>query len=239
MKNKKSFIPGFFTALNIFCGFLAIIKISEDNIITACWLIVFAAIFDGLDGQLARFIKSPSNFGVEFDSLADIVSFGVAPSFLLYDIYFQKFGILGIIMSFSPLVFGGVRLARFNIQLTGFEKLNFSGLPIPIAAISFVSYVIFNYNFWNEIFLTRILGPHLVCVCILMVSTVEYYTFPKLTFRAGRKHSSIIIIMLVGFIILILFPHETLYPISIAYILWGVIRFFYRVLRIDTEEAEK
>lgn len=239
MKNKKRIIPGMFTTLNIFFGFLAIIKINESNIVTACWLIVFAAVVDLLDGQLARFTKSASEFGVEFDSLADVISFGVAPAFLLYNIYFQKFGILGIIMSLAHLVFGGIRLARFNIQLSGFEKTKFSGLPIPIAAISFASFVIFNFNFWNEIYLTRILGPQLVFMCVLMVSTIEYYTLPKFSFRAGHKNSWQIIIMSVTFIILIIFPHEMLYPICIAYILWGVLRFFYFLLKTDTVKEVK
>ena len=109
MKNRKSVIPGIFTTLNIFCVFLAIIKVNDDKILPACWLIVFAGVFDALDGQLARITKSSSDFGVEFDSLADIVSFGVAPAVLLYHIYFQKFGILGVMISFLPVVFGGFR----------------------------------------------------------------------------------------------------------------------------------
>jgi CDP-diacylglycerol--serine O-phosphatidyltransferase len=238
MKSKKNFIPGIFTTFNIFCGYLAIIKISEGKIITACWLIIFAMIFDGLDGQVARFIKSPSSFGVEFDSLADVISFGVAPSFLLYHIYFQKFGILGIIMSFSPVVFGSIRLARFNIQLTGFEKTNFSGLPIPIAAGSFISYVIFNYHFWNEIYLTRVLGPQLVFICLLMISTIEYPTFPKITFRAGRRHSFTILFLFSVFTLIIIFPQELLYPASIGFPLWGVMRFLYRILKANGESDE-
>jgi len=237
MKNKRNFIPGIFTALNIFCGFLAIIKFNEGNFVVGFWLVVFAAVFDLLDGQLARFIRSSSDFGVEFDSLADVISFGVAPAILLHNIYLYQFGILGIIVSFSPLLFGAVRLARFNIQLNGFEKSNFSGLPIPVAAVSFSSFVIFNYFFWEKIFLTRFLIPQIVLMCILMVSTVEYYTLPKLTFKAGRKNSSQIIVMVAGFTILLLFPQETFYPICIAYIFWGVIRFFYQLLK-NEEIAE-
>ncbi len=236
-KNRKQVIPGIFTALNIFCGFLAIIKINEGNFTTGGWLIIFAAIFDALDGQLARFTKSSSNFGLEFDSLADVVSFGVAPATLLYQVYFQKMGILGVIISFSPLVFGSVRLARFNIQSTGFEKKKFSGLPIPIGAISFASFVIFNFHFWNEIHLTRLIGAQIVIICLLMVSTIEYYTFPRLTFRAGRIHSFQIIVLIIGFLVLALFPFESFYPISLAYIFWGVIRFLYRLSKMDESAA--
>ena len=239
MKNRKNFLPGIFTALNIFCGFLAIIKISEGKFITGCWLIVLAGIFDTLDGRLARLIKSASNFGVEFDSLADVISFGLAPSILLYYIYFKNFNELGLIVSFSPLIVGAVRLARFNIQLSGFEKTNFSGLPIPIAAMSIVSFVIFNYYFWNEIHLTRVLIPQIVVICLLMISTIEYETLPKMTFKAGRKNSSQFILLLVGFIILILFPQETFYPLCVSFILWGVVRSLYRLLKQEKTDDAK
>jgi len=203
---------------------------------TGCWLIVLAGIFDGLDGRLARLVKSASNFGVEFDSLADVISFGLAPSILLYYIYFINFNELGLIISFSPLIVGAVRLARFNIQLTGFKKTNFSGLPIPIAAMSIVSFVIFNYHIWNEIHLTRVLIPQIVVICLLMISTIEYETLPKMTFKAGRKNSTQVILLLISFIIIILFPHETFYPICISFILWGVVRFFCRLLKHDKDE---
>lgn len=238
MNSKRSVIPGIFTALNIFCGFLAIIKVTDGKIIQASWLIVFAAICDALDGKLARLTKSTSEFGIEFDSLADIVSFGVAPGILLYHVHFSNLGILGMIISFAPVVFGGFRLARFNIQTTGFKKTNFSGLPIPISAVSFASFIIFNYRFWDNMHLTRFLGPQIAFVCLLMVSTIEYDTFPRLTFRAGRKHLARVITMLSGFTALILFPHETCYPLCLFYIFWGIFRFIGRILSANNEEND-
>ena len=223
-KNNRTFIPGIFTTFNLFFGFLAIVKISEGNIVTGCWLIVFAGVFDAFDGQLARFTNSSSTFGIEFDSLADVISFGAAPAFLLHEIYFKSFGILGIIISFSPLIFGAIRLARFNINMDGIKKSIFVGLPIPIAAISFATFVIFNYHFWGNIHLTRILGPQIVIVCLLMISYVEYDSFPKLTFKQGRDNSIQLILFLLIITTLTLYPHETFYPISLIYITWGVIR---------------
>jgi len=238
MKNTKSVIPNFFTTLNIFCGFLALVSTIEDKIITACWLISLAAIFDVLDGQLARLTKSSSNFGIEFDSLADVISFGVAPSILLYKLYFHKMGILGIIISFLPLVFGGIRLARFNVIFGGKEKTIFVGLPIPYSALSVVSFIIFNYYFWNELYLSRILIPQLFLICLLMVSTVEYYTLPKFSFRHGSKNFIGIAIIVFALLILILFPQETFYPLTIAYIFWGIIRFFYRLVKgIESDKS--
>jgi CDP-diacylglycerol--serine O-phosphatidyltransferase len=233
MNNKKSVIPNFFTSLNIFCGFLAIINAFEGKVVTASWLIFLAAVFDLLDGQLARLTKSSSSFGVEFDSLADVVSFGVAPSVLYYKAYFASMGILGIIISFFPLLFGCVRLARFNVIFGGKEKTKFVGLPIPHAAMSCASFVIFNYYFWNEIYLSRIVIPQLIFICILMVSTVEYYTLPKMSFKHGRKNTIGMLMIILLAITLSLFPHETFYLLNTAYILWGVIRYLYRFVKRD------
>ncbi len=231
MRNTKSVIPNFLTTLNIFCGFLAIVSVIESKILATCWLISLAAIFDLLDGQLARLTKTSSKFGIEFDSLADVVSFGLAPSILLYKTYLFKLGILGIIISFFPLLFGGVRLARFNVLFGNKEKTKFVGLPIPYSALCMVSFIIFNYHFWNDLHLTRILIPQIFMVCFLMVSAVEYYTLPKVSFRHGRKNSIGIIVILLALLILALFPQETFYPLTSAYILWGVVRFIYRLVK--------
>ena len=230
MKSKKSVIPNIFTSLNIFCGFLSIISVSNGKFVNAAWLITIAAILDTFDGQVARLTKTDSNFGIEFDSLADIISFGIAPAILIYKVYFESFGILGIIISFLPLMCGGIRLARFNVLFGGKEKVNFIGLPIPFAALSFVSFVIFNYYFWNELFLTRILIPQLVLVSALMVSKVEYWVLPKVTFRHSRKNTTEIIIILIALVALALFPQESYYPLIMFYILWGVMRFIYKIL---------
>jgi CDP-diacylglycerol--serine O-phosphatidyltransferase len=115
----------------MFCGFLSILSASEGNINYAAWLIFIAAIFDALDGMVARLTNSSSELGVELDSLSDIVSFGAAPSFLLYKTYFYSMDVWGILISAAPLIAGGFRLARFNIQLVGFSKSFFLGLPIP------------------------------------------------------------------------------------------------------------
>jgi len=228
MKSTKSVIPNLFTTLNIFCGFLALVSVIEDKVISACWLISLAAVFDVLDGQFARLTKTSSSFGIEFDSLADLVSFGVVPSILLYKIYLVNLGKLGIIISFLPLLFGGVRLARFNVLYGNKAKTKFVGLPIPYSALSTASFIIFNYRFWDDMYLSRILIPQLLFVCGLMVSTVEYYTLPKISFKQGRRNSVGIITIIILLLILALRPYETYYPLTTAYILWGVVRFIHR-----------
>ncbi|MCL4279250.1 MAG: CDP-diacylglycerol--serine O-phosphatidyltransferase, partial [Ignavibacteriaceae bacterium] len=131
-----SVIPNLFTAMNMFCGFLSIINASEGNYEYSAWLIFVAAVFDALDGLVARLTNSSSELGVELDSLSDVVSFGAAPSFLLYKTFFYSMNTWGILISALPLIAGGFRLARFNIQLVGFSKSFFLGLPIPSAALT-------------------------------------------------------------------------------------------------------
>ena len=124
---KRVLAPGFLTSMNLFLGFYAIISSSKGDFVTASWLIILAAVFDAFDGKVARATKSMSRFGVEFDSLADAISFGLAPSFLLYQIHLNKMGPAGLIISFFPLIFGTIRLARFNVGVSGPEKINFKG----------------------------------------------------------------------------------------------------------------
>lgn len=231
MKNSKNVIPGIFTTLNLFCGFLAIIKIFDDRIIHGCWLIVLAAVFDTLDGQFARLTKSSSHFGIEFDSLADVVSFGVAPAILLYQVYFEKFGILGIMLGFSPLIAGTVRLARFNVQITDSRQSYFSGLPITMAALTFAAFFIFQYHLWDELILTRIMVPQVALVCILMVSTIKYYAFPKFPPKFKQQHTFLIILLVIGIVFFVLFPQETLYPVCIIYILYGILQSILRIIK--------
>ncbi|NOZ62054.1 MAG: CDP-diacylglycerol--serine O-phosphatidyltransferase [Calditrichaeota bacterium] len=231
MKRSRQVIPNLFTTMNIFFGFLAIINASENNFVTASWFIVIAAIFDLFDGQVARLTKTASAFGVEFDSLADVISFGLAPAFLIQRAYLNSFGLLGTVISFLPLVCGGIRLARFNIHFGGKEKTEFVGLPIPFAAVSIVSFIIFNYYFWNEIYLERVVIPQIVLISILMLSKVGYYVLPKFSFRQGRKHSVTLILMIVSIVIVSLFPQATFYPFVMVYILWGIVRFFFKIFR--------
>ena len=160
-----------------------------------------------------------------------MISFGVAPSYLLYKVYFYQFNIIGIILSFLPLMCGGIRLARFNILFGGQEKTKFVGLPVPGAAVSFASFIIFNYHFMNELYLTRILIPQLVLVSMLMLSKVEYMVSPKLSFRHSRKNSVVIILLILSIVVLMFFPQKAFYPMIMLYILLGVLRYLFMILK--------
>lgn len=105
--------------MNLFCGFLAIISIAEGRLFFGAWLIVFAGLFDALDGFMARLSNATSQFGIELDSICDVVSFGVAPGFLLYSYGLSELPFVGIILSALTPLCGAVRLARFNVEVQG------------------------------------------------------------------------------------------------------------------------
>src|SRR5512146_1823203 len=145
-RNTAIVIPSLFTILNLFCGFLSVINSANGALNQACLFIIYAALFDAFDGVVARFTGTSSKFGVELDSLADVVSFGFAPSMILFKFYYSQLDGIGIALASLPMIFGALRLARFNAQLVGFDKNFFSGVPVPIAAITISSFFLFYYN---------------------------------------------------------------------------------------------
>ena len=200
-----SVIPNLFTAMNMFSGFFSIISASQGNYTYAGWLIIIAAIFDTLDGFMARLTKSSSELGVELDSLSDVVSFGAAPSFLLYATYFFQFDTFGIIISSLPLIAGGFRLARFNVQLVGFDKNYFTGLPIPSSALTIVCFILSFYDNGFGATEKQFIIPMVLIVSFLMVSNVKYDTIPKFSLKEMKRNPLLYIAYLIALIILILY----------------------------------
>lgn len=227
LKITPSVIPNLFTALNMFSGFLSIIYSSNGNYVYAGWLIIVAAIFDTLDGLMARLTKSSSELGVELDSLSDVVSFGAAPSFLLYKTYFYNFNTTGIILSSFPLIAGGFRLARFNVQLVGFDKKHFTGLPIPSAAIFFSTMVLSFYQNGFENNFDYIIIPSVVIISYLMISKVRYETFPKFSSENLKAKPFHFIFIFLSLAAVILFYVKGLFFSFVAMILLGLIRHYY------------
>jgi len=224
---SRAVIPSFFTILNMFSGFMAILSAADRDYVSAAWLIVLAAIFDSLDGVMARLTKSSSEFGVELDSLSDLVSFGVAPSFLIYKLGLHVLGPIGTLSSAMVMVFGGLRLARFNVQLVGFDKEYFKGLPIPSTAITISSFVLLFYDRTFGV-LAPNAAPFLPFIAIglslLMVSTVRYDTLPKFNKRALRSHPVKFLVFTIGLILTIVTLGKALFWLFILYIVGGLIR---------------
>lgn len=229
-----SVIPNLFTAMNMFCGFLSIISASQENYNYAAWLIFIAAIFDALDGMVARLTNSSSELGVELDSLSDIVSFGAAPSFLLYKTYFYSMDTLGIIISALPLIAGGFRLARFNVQLVGFSKSFFLGLPIPSSALTIASFILAFYNDGFQKPLADFLLPMVLVLSFLMVSNIRYETFPKFSFQSIKEKPFHFVFLLFSAAIVFYMYKKGLFLVFVFMILIGILRHIYKLIKSRT-----
>ena len=229
---KRSFIPNVATVFNMFLGFLAITLIMEGEPIKAGWVMLVAGLFDAIDGKLARLLGLSSRFGTEFDSLADTISFCAVPSVLIYSIYVQGLpSLLGAVISFMPLLFGTIRLAKFNIDVDDSPKPYFTGLTTPLAAISFISYMLFNYQMYGDMGDPRLALVLVVSLSFLMVSPVRFPKFPLLSFKKGRSNN----LRLMGLFI-IFYRGLILFPLMTIYIFWSIIQW---MLNHDRLEEEK
>ncbi len=214
--------------MNLFSGFFAIVKAADGDYMAATWLIVLAGIFDALDGAMARLTNSTSEFGVELDSLADVVSFGAAPSFILYSAFFRQWETIGVVIASLPALCGALRLARFNVQLVGFDKDYFRGLPIPSAAYVLISYLVF-YHLPADGLLPAAAKPALLTsitigVSLLMVSTVRYDTLPKPSKRSIAKAPLKFAVLLAGIVASVITRGEAIFPFMLLYLLFGMVR---------------
>jgi CDP-diacylglycerol--serine O-phosphatidyltransferase len=221
--------------INLFLGFLAIINVMSGHYFVACYFILAAGAFDSVDGKIARLMGIPTNFGKEIDSLADMVSFCLAPSILVYSLYTQNMpGITGEIIASSPLIIGAIRLARFNIENDDELPTDFTGLPTPMNALSIASLVLFieHIKIDNpEYSQPRLLLPLVLSLSYLMVSRVRYAKFPLLNLNSGRQNTMRllgVLIFVTTFMISIFigYPYRVLAGFVGFYILSGIIKHF-------------
>ncbi len=263
-KLKIYFLPNLMTAGNLFCGFLAITRIVEaqvappySHIREALFLILLACIFDLLDGRVARMGGKESPFGREFDSLADIVSFGVAPAFLVHRIVLRDVFItnpqIGWFIASVYLICGALRLARFNclaVMPNQIASNEFMGFPIPAAAGLVASLTLF-IMWWNqgsEIEFAKsqlrfVLPGILLFLSFMMVSEVKYPSFKKIDWRTRRPFTKMVtIIVMIGFFVML---WEKILPIVLplfftTYLLYGFVRpRISRQMRHDIEDEDE
>jgi len=222
-------VPSFFTLMNLFCGFLSVILVADGNFVLGSWLIVLSGLFDSLDGVMARLANAQSEFGVELDSISDVVSFGVAPGFLIYHYGLNEFGIPGIILSSLPPVCAAIRLARFNVDAKSAELEDFRGLPVPAQAIIFAAFVLTFVN-RPEVFevfehgVSGVLIPIVVIISFLMVSTIPFDKVPKFDKHSFQTKKAKFLQFLIYLIIIIIFQEYGLMFVLTVYILKGLLR---------------
>lgn len=220
----KKIIPSLFTIGNLLCGFLAVVRSMEEAYVSAAWWIIIAGIFDALDGKVARLTGTSSEFGIEFDSIADVVSFGMAPAVMFYSYILSDSSMVGGAFAFMFLAAGAFRLARFNITATTGGKHHFTGMPIPSAAGILASYILFAENVWSGILHYDIAVLVVLFTSFAMVSGFKYSVLPKISF-ATRK-ATIRSAWFIGLIVLIiLYPDEVFFPTGILYLLSGPIAY--------------
>tara|TARA_R110001599_G_scaffold184627_5_gene378599 strand:- start:41375 stop:42202 length:828 start_codon:yes stop_codon:yes gene_type:complete len=227
--NRRIAVPSFFTLMNLFSGFLAIISIADGNLFWGAWLIAIAGMFDVMDGLMARLANATSDFGIELDSLSDMVSFGVAPGFLIYTFSLNELGVLGMIISAIPPLCGAVRLARFNVnaRLSPTNE-HFIGLPIPAQAIMIGSFFL---TFRNELDLfsgfeqgiNSVLIPVVIVISFLMVSTIKFDKIPRFDRRSIRENRGKLGLLLLYLILIVTLKEYGLMAVFTIFIFKGLV----------------
>ncbi len=229
-------LPNMITTFSLFAGFLAIIWSSSGNFEGAALAILFSALMDGLDGKVARLTNTASEFGVQYDSLADLVAFGVSPALLMWHWHLHAFGRMGIAICFIFVACSALRLARFNVSTVVTNKKFFIGLPTPAAGCSAVSFIYFS-AFVPENIAFIIPGFTLffmLLLGILMVSRVRYYSFKEYGFLRAHPFSSMVTVLLL-FSLIVAQPKILGFVVALAYIVAGFVYTFIILPRRNRE----
>ncbi len=221
-------LPNLFTSASLFSGFYAIIAAIQGRYETAAIAILISCLLDGIDGKIARFTHTTTQFGTEFDSLSDLVAFGVAPVVLAFQWALEPFGRLGWLACFMYLICGALRLARFNVQKRPLEAKYFKGMPIPASAGLIASLFLFTSALGGLPESRQILIIVLIYILsFLMVSTIKYPSFKEFELR-NRKPFSFLVAVILMFVVIAYRPKIMLFLIHAIYILSGPVITLYR-----------
>jgi CDP-diacylglycerol--serine O-phosphatidyltransferase len=232
-------LPNLLTSGCLLMGFYSIASTYTGSFEKAAMAIVGAGIFDGLDGRVARMTGTMTRFGVEYDSLADVVAFGVAPAFLVYGWALSGFGRWGWMASFLFLICGALRLARFNVQVNTVEKGKFNGLPIPAAAICVASIVmLFYYLGGSGIFKHITVLLTIYVLAFLMVSTVKFNSFKDLEPFRRRPFNTLVVFVFLA-LLLAMEPQVMVFLLISGYIVSGPVGEIFQMVRSRGKSEEK
>ena len=209
-------LPNLLTTGALFCGFYAVLSGFSGEYEWAAMAIFAAMIFDGLDGRVARMTNTQSDFGVQYDSLSDMVSFGVAPAVVAYGWGLTSLGKLGLAAAFVYASCAALRLARFNVQAELSDNKNFTGLPSPAAAAIVTGLVWSTYQMEASA-ATAIIGAVITAVAgLLMVSNFKYPSFKEVDLR-GKVPFMVILSVVMGFVVITIDPPRILFTLAIVF----------------------
>jgi len=239
LKGSIYLLPNMFTTLNLFCGFYAVIASISGNFSAAAVSIIIAGVFDSLDGKLARATNTTSTFGVEYDSLADVISFGMAPAVMVYLWALVPLGRIGWLAGFLFMACGALRLARFNTQVGTVSSDHFVGLPIPAGAGMVATTVML----FEKFSIGGNLRPVLILIMLyllsyLMVSSIKYSSFKKPELFIKMNFNSLVVAILI-LIFVASQPAIALFVGGILYVGSGPAAALLRYRRIHQRKAEK
>lgn len=218
-------LPNLLTTASLFLGFLGIMWAIEGDYTATAWAILGSCVFDGLDGKVARLTGTTSEFGVQLDSLADLVAFGVTPAVMVYLWQLHDFGRLGLMASFLFIACGALRLARFNVTTKEISKKFFIGLPIPAAACTLAATCL------ASVYLSPAAASALLptaCLVLayslsfLMVSTIRFFSFKEFGYFRAHSFSTMVAAILI-FVLVASRPKLLLFAFFIGYVSWGVL----------------
>ena len=226
LKKGVYILPNFLTSLSLFCGFYAIVATMRGDYLQAAWAVIVSGLFDGLDGRIARMTNTTSKFGVEYDSLADLVAFGVAPAVLAYGWVLSGYGRWGWVAAFLYVACGAIRLARFNVESTniGNKGNYFTGLPIPAAAGMVATTAIFCFylDIADKTLLSILFIGMIYVLAFLMVSTIRFQSFKQFDYLSRKPFNAVV------FAIVLIYsvasqPEIMLFAMGLTYVLSGPI----------------
>jgi CDP-diacylglycerol--serine O-phosphatidyltransferase len=224
-------LPNLFTTGNMFFGFMSILKSIQGDYIMASYAIVAAAVFDLLDGRVARMTSSESKFGAEYDSLSDLISFGMAPALMMYFWALQPLGRVGYLVAFFYLACGALRLARFNVQVGSASTTHFSGLPIPMAAgIAAGSVMAFNDQGWEGSGNVLLLGMTFL-LGFVMVSNFPYRSFKDVDFKKRMPFRTLVL----GVILLMVVAYRPELMVFVLFASYAGLGAIFGILRIGRQ----
>ncbi len=222
---KIYLLPNCITSINLLCGFLALLAAFHHAFEQACWYIIAAGVCDMLDGRIARLAKATSHFGIEYDSLSDLLSFGVAPACIAFVWAFEQFGKLGSAVAFLFLACGALRLARFNVGAANAQP-SFQGLPIPIAAAVVMMPLLVSVRQFGiehpDRLLSGIYASWFVITAGLMVSSIPFPSFKKLHWRS-RASAGLFLVGLASISLCTIMPDVALCLLFVGYTLGGIL----------------
>ena len=220
-------LPNMITTLSMFLGFLSMVWAVQGRFESACFTILLSAVMDGLDGKVARLTNTASEFGVQYDSLSDLVAFGIAPAMLMWQWELSALGRMGLAAAFIYAACGALRLARFNVSTAAVGKRFFIGLPIPAGGCTVVTFVFCAAHFPAIMasalpYMTLFLA---IGVGVLMVSKVRYFSFKEYDFlRAHPIRTMLFFLLVLGTVIS--FPRVMGFVLCAVYIIGGVVYTF-------------